>query len=751
MGLPGFLYRGEFDFTQNPDGVPLEELQLNIKDDGVIVVISALNIKWTEKRYFLHYKAPEIYNEDGSEIVGAREHWIEVTNYITEDLNWLLNLPFYRFWSNIIYNTSIIDTLVSFLQEAPPFYALENFPSEPGMLEALEKLHYNVLMVFARLATNKENSTEFMSRPFLGNLLYDNYIFTIPIIFDLCQLYGRENTKVIEKIIYSVFTLQPMYNDDLEKSVTCLIKAFENVERRFEDCLGHASGAVVLSERENDSTEMTLYNLEDLILYILDVSSTLTVLLKSYSPVIITFHKDDFINKLVIFYGNTIPEMYKKLDKLAYNDENMPKYIELKHRLDVTRVEVLNLYRIIVYEPILNIQEKVNTITESEVRNYIDEYLNLLMNAMTEKEFIIDYHEFYPINVDLANLSTLCPEIDAIKCDYILQSLYASIGDTKTLVNASHNNTNMAVAESSSVQSNQWEGNCNNVNYVNNEMESISKDPDRLMSLISKVKEILCDCGEGFIEQCLKHYNYDVASVVNAVLENDNLPYNLKELDRTLPLLLDPMEASSIVDSAVQDGIQRLNVFDNDEFDVMTRDVIDTSKIHVGKKKDKYKNANEMLDDKSEIKKCRKVYEKYSIVDSYDDEYDDTYDSHNIGGNVLDDSEIDARSFTIPRILRAYHKNDVSSEDESEVEDEKPVQNGHFVQNPAELRAKIEQQRQSREGKNARDVVGKSKGQGQNKDVLMNRHKKNVHKNTQGNHNRRIGSQVKKRQGMIPS
>jgi len=52
-----------------------------------------------------------------------------------------------------------------------------------------------------------------------------------------------------------------------------------------------------------------------------------------------------------------------------------------------------------------------NTITESEVRNYIDEYLNLLMNAMTEKEFIIDYHEFYPINVDLANVSTLCPEM----------------------------------------------------------------------------------------------------------------------------------------------------------------------------------------------------------------------------------------------------------------------------------------------------------------------------------------------------
>lgn len=66
-------------------------------------------------------------------------------------------------------------------------------------------------------------------------------------------------------------------------------------------------------------------------------------------------------------------------------------------------------------------------------------------------------------------------------------------------------------------------------------------------------------------------------------------------------------------------------------------------------RQDKHKNISEILDDKSEIEKCREIYEKYNIVDSYDDEYDDTYDSHNIG--VLDDStEIDARSFTIPRV-----------------------------------------------------------------------------------------------------
>lgn len=130
----------------------------------------------------------------------------------------------FRFWSNIVFNTSVLDTLVSFLQDAPPFYALENFPNCPEMLELLETLSHYVLIIFARLVTNKESPEEYMNRPFLGNLLYDKYIFTVPIIFDLCQLYGRENTKIMERILNSLFELEPQYNNDLQRAVPCLIE-----------------------------------------------------------------------------------------------------------------------------------------------------------------------------------------------------------------------------------------------------------------------------------------------------------------------------------------------------------------------------------------------------------------------------------------------------------------------------------------------------------------------------------------------
>ena len=52
-----------------------------------------------------------------------------------------------------------------------------------------------------------------------GKLLYDNYIFSVPIIFDICQHYGRENQKVVAKILDSLFTLQPLYLKDVRETL----------------------------------------------------------------------------------------------------------------------------------------------------------------------------------------------------------------------------------------------------------------------------------------------------------------------------------------------------------------------------------------------------------------------------------------------------------------------------------------------------------------------------------------------------
>lgn len=68
------------------------------------------------------------------------------------------------------------------------------------------------------------------------------------------------------------------------------------MEQKFEDCPTDATEAVALSEK-GCAAEMTLHKLEGLILYVLDLSSTLTIFLKRYPPIIDIFHREDFMNK----------------------------------------------------------------------------------------------------------------------------------------------------------------------------------------------------------------------------------------------------------------------------------------------------------------------------------------------------------------------------------------------------------------------------------------------------------------------
>lgn len=49
------------------------------------------------------------------------------------------------------------------------------------------------------------------------------------------------------------------------------------------------------------------------------------------------------------------------------------------------------------------------------------------------------------------------------------------------------------------------------------------------------------------------------------------------------------------------------------------------------------------------------------------------------------------------------------------------------------------------------EVKGKPKGQGQEKDVLKARDKKNTNKSSRANHNRKSGAQFKRNRGMLPS
>lgn len=320
----------------------------------------------------------------------------------------------------------------------------------------------------------------------------------------------------------------------------------------------------------------------------------------------------------------------------------------------------------------------------------------------------------------------------------------------------------------------------NGYNHIENEVESYIPDEDEkytqhdnvipstsgyingaakfensIEENVKHVLDVLPHLGDGFIRKLLARYD-NVEQAITAVLES-NLPPDLADSDQNEVYIPPDLQDEKFLEA----GIQRLNVFDGDEYDVMTQDklkcVVKRGKGMPGGPKD----LKSMLDDKSHVKAFRSRYQQYNMVtedsndDEYDDEYDDSYDA-------LAESETKTVRLAKNVIV------DEIDDDESEESDDDNFNEGNefrkksnqdFCENPEIVRARYEHKRNmmlrrndigNKNSKIQADVIGKPKYQGQDDKTQNARRQKDVNKSSRANHNRKRGAQFKQSRGMIP-
>ncbi|MGH0150446.1 UNVERIFIED_CONTAM: hypothetical protein FKN15_045533 [Acipenser sinensis] len=162
---------------------------------------------------------------------------------------------------------------------------------------------------------------------------------------------------------------------------------------------------------------------------------------------------------------------------------------------------------------------------------------------------------------------------------------------------------------------------------------------------------------------CLQEYGNNSERVINNILEGKLSP-RLEKLDHSLP--------RPVKEQLPEVLKSRSNVFDDDEFDVFTRDVLDTSRIWKGRRQGE--SARDLVNNKQHVEEQRGRYRAYEVVmeevpvgegeeggaafysEDYDDEYDDTYDGGQVGANDLDEgSELLARRWVQTASTGALH------------------------------------------------------------------------------------------------
>ncbi|XP_054269599.1 activating signal cointegrator 1 complex subunit 2 [Macrosteles quadrilineatus] len=720
------------DFSSNPLLPPLEELKIKFtsQENGYDQYISALDEKWCNKGYmYTLYASPPSKSADGEFPMGSKEDWLERMIFLSTDMNRILQLEYHRFWSEVAYNKQFLDGINTFLQNAPPFYMIDQLPEDKDVLKMFRNVQRLVFKVLTRLTSTRESEESWMKPSTLGKILYDNFVISFPQLMEISLIYVNDNFKEVSALINRVLKIQPKYMNDIKKSSAFMCEVFTNIELQ-------------LDARHEPST------LSKLVYLMLDISYSLDTFIKVCPQAAAVYHQHLLEPRIATFYENTVPLLIKFLDSQNGSGDFQEEHAKFKMKIDISRHNLITSVHGCLSSHLATLLEERDHLTDEELKIKVDMYMSTLTDCLSEHTFIRDYNSAFPIHGELSMLSEICPEIDSLKLDFIVESVALLFEPPKRRKRSSATASN-GVNPSSSNSFHSLEGSKQEARSGSTKKKVVGVE---LESLITEVKDILTELGDGFVAQCLEYYNYVSADVINAVLE-ENLPECLLMLERDLPLIPpDEAEATNVY--------ERINAFDNDEFDIMTRDHVDTSRIHKGKRQEKHKDLVDMLNDKSHVREMRHVYQELSIVEDivdYDDEYDDTYDDVDVAVGNDDTETAERRAFVVPRVLQQYKKVEEPQDYEEEEEPEKEKRD-LFCEDPAELRARAEQRRQEargrgrgRGGHTQHDVVGKAKGQGQEKEVVRNREFKNTNKSSRGNHNRRAMAAKKRRQGMFPS
>lgn len=298
--------------------LPLDQLQITHKDlkTGKLRTSPALHPEQKADRYFVLYKPPPKDN-----IPALVEEYLERATFVANDLDWLLALPHDKFWCQVIFDETLQKCLDSYLRYVPRKFDEWVAPA-PEVVDMQKRLHRSVFLTFLRMSTHKESKDHFISPSAFGEILYNNFLFDIPKILDLCVLFGKGNSPLLQKMIGNIFLQQPSYYNDLDATVPTILQVFSNI---LQHCGLQGDGASAIPQKLEERSRLTpsdmpLLELKDIVLYLCDTCTTLWAFLDIFPLACQTFQKHDFCYRLASFYEIAIPELESAIKKRRLED-----------------------------------------------------------------------------------------------------------------------------------------------------------------------------------------------------------------------------------------------------------------------------------------------------------------------------------------------------------------------------------------------------------------------------------------------
>ena len=338
----------------------------------------------------------------------------EYLAFISHDLSQILKMDFHTFWSQVLFDQSLVQFLDTFLKFHERSYTTG--ADEGGKRREVDdcaELEYEifrrVLVVMVRLSRPKESDVDHWGREaYEQRVMKEGGVLTIPRLMDMCALFGKDNSGLVERII----------KDSLDNSGTTLQQEVGQVAGKTKEILGkiefdvasktphlrrelsgdtsfHAEPVKLSNGSSSSSTsptptssssssssvgerkkgdpmcEMKLAEVLELHHYLLDIFKTVGSLVEN-SPgrVSVAFGEGDFLRSGISCYNKVLPTMFGTWKGVeAQHDESQTRRFVIRHsHLRKTILDTCNVLLDRYYFEVIKSQVKAFTATVSSRR-----------------------------------------------------------------------------------------------------------------------------------------------------------------------------------------------------------------------------------------------------------------------------------------------------------------------------------------------------------------------------------------------
>ena len=361
----------------------------------------AVHSMWAETRLWTPYWPPGTH--DQLAVPGATDSWMDMAARVDADLGWLLRRKAHRFWSQICHDDGLHQWLETLLETFPRSHEPN---ADVSAVEAQQQqLLHRLFLVFVRLCTYKESTTDFFTPEYYGNMIYDKFLIEVPKILDICVLFGPCNPMITSRMVSNIFRCQPQYLEDLVTAGGTMVAAIDSVGEQFQ-ALQHSSTA-----------SSDLASAGDLVSYVGDIASTLAALMEAHQPAGLALHQAGLLLKLPAFYHGLVVPLQTHVVHLGIEAETLVR------RLGVARHQLVTIFR-----AVLDVVSLTPLLGGGEVHGEpLEELLTILTSILSEKSFILDYNAKFPIRLDFDLIEGLGKEIDHTRKHYILDAFTGTV------------------------------------------------------------------------------------------------------------------------------------------------------------------------------------------------------------------------------------------------------------------------------------------------------------------------------------